>query len=73
MRKLSGFIEVTALVDGKKALIRTDSITAVTDNGREEIDYGVKPAHRCIIHSGMSLDVVETMDEIADMMWESEL
>ena len=73
MRNLKGFIEVTALIDGRKALIRAESIMAVYDNGDEQMDYGVKPSHRCIIHSGTTLDVVETIDEIADMIWNAEL
>lgn len=73
MRKLNGFIEVTALINGKKAIIRAESIMAVYDNAEEQVEYGVKPPHRCIIHSGMSLDVVESLDEICDMIYSAEL
>ena len=67
------FIEVTSLYDGKKALIRTDSIISVLDNAPESIAYGKKPACRTINYSGNSLDVAETLEEISDMIWESEL
>lgn len=73
MRKLKDFIEVTTLIDNEKALIRAECITAVYDNPESEVDYGVKPSHRCIIHSGTSIDVVETMDEICDMIYAAEL
>lgn len=73
MRDLKGFIEVTTLVDGERALIRAECITAVYDNPECELDYGVKPSHRCIIHSGTSIDVVETLDEICDMIYAAEL
>lgn len=73
MSKLNGFIEVTALIDGRKAIIRAESIMAVYDNGEERVDYGVKPSHRCIIHSGTSIDVVESLDEICDMIYSAEL
>lgn len=72
MSKLNGFIEVTALIDGRKAIIRAESIMAVYDNGEEQMDYGVKPSHRCIIHSGTSIDVVESLEEICDMIYTAE-
>lgn len=61
MSKLNGFIKVTALIDGRKAIIRAENIMAVYDNGEEQMDYGVKPSHRCIIHSGTSIDVVRVL------------
>lgn len=73
MRNLNGFIEVTSLYDGKKALIRVEEIIAVLDNAQRRVDYGVKPACRTIEYSGTSLDVVETFDEICEMIWKAEL
>ena len=78
MRNLNGFIEVTSLNGGKKALIRVDSIVSVYDNADEYERYAdglhlVKPAHRQIIYSGISLDVVEPYDEIIEMMYQAEL
>lgn len=73
MRVPRGFIEVTALVDGRPALIRAESVTAVLDNGEEEVAYGTKPSHRTIVYNGDSLDVVESLEEICDMMYAAEL
>ena len=73
MRELSGFIEVTALYDGRKALLRADCISAVLDNGEERVDYGVKPECRTIHFSGTTLDVIESYDDIIDMIWKAEL
>jgi len=73
MKNIKGFIEVTSLYDGKKALIRAESIIAVLDNAQERVDYGVKPACRQIVYSGSALDVTETLDEICEMIWQAEL
>lgn len=73
MRRLREFIEVTALSDGKKSLIRAESIIAVHDCGEEDEVYGVKPAHRLIEYSGSELDVVESLDDICDMIYNAEL
>ena len=73
MRHPNGFIEVTALADDRKALIRAESIMAVYDNGEEDVEYGTKPEHRVIVTTCMSLDVVETLEEISDMIYRAEL
>ena len=69
------FIEVTALVDGRKASIRAEVIDAVLDNADEVNDFGrvVRPECRTINYSGHSLDVVESYDEIMNMIWNAEL
>lgn len=72
MKRLKDFIEVTSLYDGRKAVIRAESIEAVLDNSEERDGYGMKPAHRRIIFGVESLDVVESFDEILDMMWDAE-
>ena len=43
MVDLAGFIEVTALSDGEKLSIRTDSIEAVYANPETHLSWGVKP------------------------------
>ncbi|MBR1449536.1 MAG: hypothetical protein IJ588_12425 [Prevotella sp.] len=69
----NGFIRVTALYDGKEALIRAACIDSVSDDAEEKVDYGVKPACRRITYSGNCIDVVESLDEIADMIYSAEL
>jgi hypothetical protein len=40
----------------------------------EKGEYGaVKPAHTEIFYGGHSLDVVESYEEVMDMIWKSEL
>ena len=73
MRKLKDFVEVTALYDGKRSLIRSESIIAVHDNADQDVDYGVKPEHRTIEYTGGSIDVIETLDDIIDMIYNAEL
>ena len=71
---LKEFIEVTSVVDGRKSIIRAACIDAVHDNGEQQQDFGVKPEHRKIVYSGgCSLDVVESMAEISDMIYKAEL
>lgn len=63
------FIEVTCLCDGKKALVRVDSIVAVYEYGEEKKDYGVKPAHVEIDYDdNKSLDVSESFDDVSTMI-----
>lgn len=73
MSMLSGFIEVTALYDGCRALIRAECISAVMENGEEELDYGVKPPCRTIHYSGLSLDVIESYEDICRMIYNAEM
>lgn len=73
MSRLKEFIEVTALSDGRKSLIRAESIIAVHDNGEEESAYGVKPSHRMIEYAGGEIDVRESIDEICGMIYNAEL
>lgn len=69
-----GFIEVTCLNDGLKVLIRTDLISAVYEEGAKDVPYGQKPAHTCIDYDdNKSVDVIETIEEVADKMYLSEL
>jgi len=69
-----GFIEVHCLNDGKRALIRTDLISAVYEEGEKHEPYGVKPAHTDICYDdNKSVDVIEDIETIADKMVLSEL
>lgn len=70
----SGFIEITCLDDGKRALIRTDLIEAIYEYGERKVDYGVKPAHVQICYGdNKQVDCIESYDEIANQIWKSEL
>ena len=51
MVDLAGFIEVTALSDGEKLSIRTDSIEAVYANPETHLSCGVKPRFTTIEYS----------------------
>ena len=70
---LKEFIEVTSLYDGKKASIRAASIDAVLDNAQEKQEYGVKPACRTINYAGNQLDVIESYEDICNMIYQAEL
>jgi hypothetical protein len=66
------FIEVTSIYDGKKSVIRSESIEAVHDNDAENVDFGVKPAHRTIVYNGRALDVIESLEDICNMIYKAE-
>ena len=69
-----GFIEVTTLIDGKKALIRTDAIDAVYENGPKNVDYGQKPPCTSIDYDeAKSVDVIDSFEDVCTKMWQSEL
>lgn len=71
--KLKEFIEVTAQYDGKKACIRASCIEAVTDNAELKDGETIRLASRTIFYSGRSINVVESYDEIINMIWNAEL
>lgn len=70
---LKDFIEVTSVYDGRKAVIQAESVTAVIDNGPEREDFGVKPSCRTVVYSGMTIDVVESMSEICQMIYNARI
>lgn len=68
------FIEVHALIDGCVCAIRSDCIESVEAYNEEKGEYGaVKPAHTDINYSGHCLSVVESYEEVMNMIWKSEL
>jgi len=74
MASSKDFIEVHALVDGCICAIRSDCITAVESYKEEKGVYGaVKPAHTEIYYSGHNLEVVESYEEVMNMIWSAEL
>ena len=73
MEKLNGFIEVTSQYDGKKALIRAATIEAVTDNAEDKNGESIRLACRTIFYAGHTINVIESYDEIADMIYQAEL
>lgn len=70
---MSNFIEVTCLLDGEKALIRTECIEAIYDNPETQLSWGVKPRFTTIEYGGHSIDVVESYEEVKNKMWRAEL
>lgn len=71
--ELKEFIKVTALFDGKPAIIRAACIDAVTDNAETEVDFGKKPACRSILYGGNMLDVTESLEELEEMIYNAEM
>lgn len=67
------FICVTAQYDKRKALIRVGCIESVTDNAEDSNGEGLKYESRTIYYSGHSLNVIESLEEIMNMIWEAEL
>lgn len=62
------YIEVTAISDRRTALIRTDLIEAILDNAEEKTGGYVRLACRTIKFAGTSLDVVESLEEIKELL-----
>lgn len=73
MEKLREFIEVTAQYDGKKACIRASTIEAVTDNAEDVNGESVKFESRTIFYAGRSINVLESYDDIVDMIYKAEM
>lgn len=67
------FIEVTSLYDGKKACIRASLIESVTDNAEVDKGESIDKACRTIYYAGHSINVVESYDDIKDMIFKAEL
>lgn len=67
------FIEVTAQYDGKKAIIRVSCIEGVTDNAEQKNGETISMASRTIYYAGRSINVIESYDELLDMIWNAEL
>jgi len=67
------FIEVTALYDGKKAAIRAEYIESAIDNAEDRNGEEIKLACRTINYAGRSINVIESCDEILDMIFHAEL
>jgi hypothetical protein len=67
------FIEVTAQYDGKKAIIRVACIEGVTDNAEQKNGETISMASRTIYYAGRSINVIESYDELLDMIWNAEL
>ena len=74
MASSKDFIEVHALIDGCVCAIRSECIESVESYKEEKGEYGaVKPAHTEIYYSGHCLEVVESYDEVMNMIWKAEL
>ena len=67
------FIEVTAMSDGRRAAIRAASIVSVLDNAEQRSRYGIRYSYRTIVYSGHTLDVIESYDDICEMIYNAEL
>ena len=67
------FIEVTAQYDGRKAAIRAELIESVTDNAEQSDGETIRMECRTVNYSGRSINVIESYDEIMDMIYKAEL
>ena len=73
MENLKEFIVVTAQYDGKPAVIRAACIEGITDNAEQRNGEEIRPACRTIFYSGRSINVTESLEEIADMIYKAEM
>lgn len=73
MKDLREFICVTSIFDGRQALIRSACIESVEDNAEQHCGDMIKLPCRTIFYSGHSLDVVESLEDIADMIYKAEM
>ena len=73
MTELKEFICVTAQYDGKPALIRAALIEGVTDNAESSNGEEVHFECRTVFYAGRSINVTESLEEIADMIYKAEM
>ena len=73
MELIKEFIEVTAQYDGRKACICASLIEGVTDNAEQKNGENVSFECRIIYYAGHSINVIETYDEIVEMIYNAEL
>ena len=73
MELIKEFIEVTAQYDGRKACIRASLIEGVTDNAEQRNGENISFECRTIYYAGHSINVIETYDEIVEMIYNAEL
>ena len=73
MELIKDFIEVTAQYDGRKACIRASLIEGVTDNAEQRNGENVSFECRTIYYAGHSINVIESYDEIVEMIYHAEL
>ena len=73
MEILKEFIEVTAQYDGRKACIRAACIESVMDNAEQKDGESIRLECRTINYSGRSINVIESYEEIIDMIYKAEM
>ena len=73
MDGLKEFIEVTAQYDGRKACIRASCIEGVTDNAEQKDGESIRLECRTINYAGRSINVIESYEEIIDMIYKAEM
>jgi hypothetical protein len=73
MELLKEFIEVTAQYDGREACIRASLIEGITDNAEQRDGEKVLLESRTIYYAGHSINVIESYDEIVEMIYHAEL
>jgi hypothetical protein len=69
------FIEVHTLEDGKRLCVRSADVVAVYECDAERImPHVIKPAHTLVefAHGG-NAEIVETYDEVCDMIFRAEM
>ena len=73
MDVLKEFIEVTAQYDGRKACIRAACIESVTDNAEQKDGESIRMECRTINYAGRSINVIESYEEIIDLIYKAEM
>ena len=73
MDVLKEFIEVTAQYDGRKACIRAACIESVMDNAEQKDGESIRLECRTIHYGGRSINVIESYEEIIDMIFKAEM
>ena len=67
------FIKVTAQYNGKPAYIRATLIESVVDNDEQKDGETIRLACRTVNYAGRSINVIESYDEIIDMIYQAEM
>lgn len=69
----TGFIEVTALDDGCRSLIRAECISAIHEVAAHPIDGVMHPGHVNIDYGSVSLNVRDRYEDLLDAIYKAEL
>ena len=67
------FIEFTSWYDGLRICLRASLVEGVAENGEERSVEGVKPPCCTVWYAGHACDVLESYEDIMDMIYKAEL